>query len=187
MKKLLLLSPMVLFASSLAIADPNDGFYTGGGLAYWTLSEKNTSSSDVEDEEDVVDPEDVEDEDNASNKFHWTAVEWIGGYKHNPYVGVETRIGYGFDDPSIAYISAYYRMESQNETAKSYLLFGYSYANLIGLNESDTGISGLSYGAGIGFPVGRQLFFNMEYRMLLDSNRDNLSMQGLSMNIDYRF
>ncbi len=171
MKKLLLITPLLLSLSAFSFADYTSGLYAGGGLAYWNLSDNSPT-----------DPEDVKDP-----NINYTAEEFVIGYKKNPYVGFEGRLGYASQDPSFAYVSAYYRLESQNETAKSYLLFGYSYADFIGVNDSGTGISGFSYGAGVGFPVGKQMFFNLEYRMLMDDSSDNLTIQGLSAGLDYRF
>lgn len=160
-------------ASFSAMAGDNlaGGFYAGGGLA----------SVDFDIEGSDVD-------------VSWTAVEAIGGYKLNSFVGGEARLGYATDDIDILYSSIYYRTESSNDTAKTYLLFGYTFGRVSGPDgEEDADVYGFSYGAGVGFPVTSNLNFNLEYRMILDGKLKvddesaDTELSGVSLNIDYRF
>lgn len=161
---LLLLS---LSLSAYTYADPTGGFYAGGGAASISLKE---------------DGEDLK----------WTAVEAVGGYKHSPFVGGEARLGFASDTPDLFYSSLYYRTESVNDTAKTYLLLGYTIGRFDGEDDSIS-INGVSYGAGVGFPVTPNLNFNLEYRVLMDGTGDedgedfDVELQAFSLNVDYRF
>jgi opacity protein-like surface antigen len=170
------LAAVALSLPLVAVAGDNlsSGFYAGGGVADVKLSFKGGRSLD------------------------WTTGEILGGYKHSPYVGGEARLGYGAENGhDLLYTSFYYRTESANETAKTYLLFGYTLgqstqSNKAGTNDT-TDLNGFSYGVGVGFPVSSQLNFNLEYRMILDGKsklekkKQNVELSGASINVDYRF
>lgn len=163
------LTTILLLGLSLSVntyADPTGGFYAGGSLA----------SIELKDADDIS----------------WTAIEAVGGYKLSPFVGGEARLGFASDTPDLFYSSIYYRTESVNDTAKTYLLLGYTVGKIDGEDDSAS-INGVSYGAGVGFPVGPNLFFNLEYRMLMDGTASedgedyDVELQGFSLNVDYRF
>ncbi len=150
------------------------GFYLGGGAADLKMRFDEGGSSD------------------------WTIGEILGGYKHNAFVGGEARLGYGSENGvDLVYSSIYYRTESTNDTAKTYLLFGYTFGQAmldVGPGQDDTmSLNGFSYGAGVGFPVTNSLNFNLEYRMVLDGDVKyedeslGLEFSGVSVNVDYRF
>jgi opacity protein-like surface antigen len=170
------LAAVALGLPLVAVAGDNlsSGFYVGGGVADVKLSVDRGGSRD------------------------WMTGEILGGYKHSPFVGGEARVGYGSENGSdLLYTSFYYRTESANDTAKTYLLFGYT----LGQEKRDSepgkdntvDLNGFSYGVGVGFPVSSQLNFNLEYRMILDGkskvekNKRNVELSGASINVDYRF
>lgn len=170
------LAALVLGVPMIAVAGDNStgGFYAGGGVANAKMSF------------------------DAGDSIDWTLGEILGGYKHSPFVGGEARLGYGSEESlDLLYTSFYYRTESSNETAKTYLLFGYTVGQI--MFDADPGeddsvsLNGFSYGAGVGFPVTPQLNFNLEYRMILDGDSkyegisEDVEMSGVSVNIDYRF
>ncbi|MDO8343016.1 MAG: porin family protein [Cellvibrio sp.] len=170
------LAALALGLPMIAVAGDNStgGFYLGGGAADLKMRFDEGGSLD------------------------WTTGEFVGGYKLNPFVGGEARLGYGSEDGmDLLYTSFYYRTESSNDTAKTYLLFGYTLGQIMldgDPGEDDTvSLNGFSYGAGVGFPVTSQLNFNLEYRMVLDGkwkfegDSENLELSGVSINVDYRF
>lgn len=170
------LAAIALGLPMLAVAGDNTlgGFYAGGGVADVKMRFEEGGSLD------------------------WTAVEAIGGYKHSPFVGGEARLGYGSQDGfDLFYNSVYYRTESSNETAKTYLLLGYTVGAITfdgDPGEDDSvSLNGFSYGAGVGFAVTSRLNFNLEYRMILDGDAkfdgdsENIELSGASLNVDYRF
>jgi len=170
------LAALVLGLPMVAIAGDNStgGFYAGGGVADVKLRFDEGGSLD------------------------WTTGEVIGGYKHSPFVGGEARLGYGSENGfDLLYTSFYYRTESSNDTAKTYLLFGYTLGQVMldaDSGEDDTvSLNGFSYGVGVGFPVTSRLNFNLEYRMILDGKskfegfKENVELSGASVNVDYRF
>lgn len=170
------LAVVALSLPMVAVAGDNTtgGFYLGGGAADVKMSFDEGGSLD------------------------WTAVEVIGGYKRNPFVGGEARLGYGSEDGlDLLYNSLYYRTESSNDTAKTYLLLGYTFGVLKfdgDSGEDDTvSLNGFSYGAGVGFTVTSRLNFNLEYRVILDGDAkydgasENVELSGVSLNVDYRF
>lgn len=165
MRLLMTAGLLALPASALAINTEPAGFYAGAGISQIDFSGKAAAS--------------------LKEKPDWTAVELSGGYKHSPYAGLEARIGAG-SSPDLFYSSLYYRTESANDTAKTYLLLGYSAAK-IGTNSKDISLSGFSYGAGLGFPVGKNFNFNLEYRLLLDDSDKDVSLNALTASLDYRF
>lgn len=151
---------LTLPVTALAINTEPAGFYAGVGVSQVDVS----SGVDLD----------------------WTALEFSGGYKHSPLVGVESRLGMG-GSPELIYGGLYYRTESANETAKTYLLLGYAGASIEGETGGDVSLSGISYGAGIGFPVGRNANFNLEYRVLLDDSDKDISLNAFTASFDYRF
>jgi len=162
--------PMVAVAGDNATG----GFYAGGGVA------------------------DVKMRFDEGGSLDWTAVEIVGGYKHSPVVGGEARLGYGSEDGlDLLYNSLYYRTESSNDTAKTYLLLGYTFGVLKLDSDPDeddsVSLNGFSYGVGVGFTVTPRLNFNLEYRMVLDGDAkydgdsENIELSGVSVNVDYRF
>ncbi|HSC69341.1 MAG TPA: porin family protein [Cellvibrio sp.] len=163
--------PMVAFAGDNTLG----GFYAGGGLA------------------------DVKMRFDEGGSLDWTAVEALGGYKHNAYLGGEARVGFASEHGiDLLYNTLYFRTESSNDTAKTYLLLGYSFG-VLKLDESDEGeddtvsVNGLAYGAGVGFAVTPQLNFNIEYQMIMDGDAkyegesQDMELSGVSLNLDYRF
>lgn len=157
---------LALPVSALAINTEPAGFYAGVGLSQVDYSGKTDAL--------------------LTKKPSWTALELSGGYKHSPYVGLETRLGVG-SSPDLLYGGIYYRTESANETAKTYLLVGYSGANIGTDSGDDVSLSGFSYGAGVGFPIGKNLNFNLEYRALLDDSDQDVSLNAFAASVDYRF
>lgn len=131
----------------------------------------------------------------------WYPIEVFGGYKHNPYVGAEIRVG-GFTstgNPKLKnYESIYYRTESANAVGKTYLLLGYSRAELSAYGGKYT-FDGFSYGAGLGFAVSDNFNLNFEYKVLADGKgtlkqNNGSKVKGLDMKLssfgvtlDYRF
>lgn len=119
----------------------------------------------------------------------WTAIEAVGGYKLNPYVGGEVRVGgAGDSDPNLdVYSSIYYRTEAANDTAKAYLLAGYTVASFSADGGDREDFDGFSYGAGAGFIINRRFVLNFEVRQLVKDNDANLDLTAFSVGVDYRF
>jgi opacity protein-like surface antigen len=157
---------LALPVSAFAVNTEPSGFYAGVGASQIDYSGK------------VLDA--------VGGKPEWTAIEFAGGYKHNPYVGVEARLG-ASTSPDLLYSGLYYRTESANETAKTYLLLGFAGANVKATSGKDLSLSGPSYGAGVGFPVGKHFNFNLEYRQLLDDSSADVRLNALTASLDYRF
>ena len=171
------LAALALGLPIVAVAGDNStgGFYVGGGAADLKMRL-----------------------DGGGDSLDWTTGEILGGYKHSPFVGGEARLGYGSEDGlDLLYTSFYYRTESSNDTAKTYLLFGYTLGQVkfdgdVGEDDS-VNLNGFSYGAGVGFPVTPQLNFNLEARMVLDGDAkfdgdsEGIELSGVSLNVDYRF
>lgn len=179
-----ILAIAVLAAATSAQADNRRGWYIGGGPGY---IDTGVNSGD-------------------GGSIGFSAIELYGGYKLNPFVGGELRLGTGLAgdnatvinlsdnsmvnvDYSITHaISGYYRVESANQVAKIYGLVGFSSIGLdaeaTGVDASDTPL-GFSYGAGIGFVVGPKGNLNFEYRALLRT--DDYEFDILSINYDFRF
>lgn len=170
------LAAVALSLPMVAVAGDNSsgGFYLGGGAA------------------------DVKMRFDEGGSLDWTTGELLGGYKLNPYVGGEARLGYGSEDGmDLIYNSLYYRTESSNDTAKTYLLLGYTFG-MVKL-DADSGdddtvdLNGFSYGAGVGFTINPRLNFNLEYRVILDGDykydgeKESVELSGVSINVDYRF
>lgn len=158
MKRIIIALLSLVATSAFADIHSNNGFYVGGGVTNVKL---------------------------ANSPYTWTTVEAIGGYKLNPFVGGEIRIGgAGESDPNITdYFSAYYRVESANEVGKTYLLAGYTVGSMSGTYNN---FSGFTFGVGIGFVMSDNINFNIEYKRLKD-NKNNLDFSGFSACVDYRF
>lgn len=167
MRLLMTAGLLALPVSSWAINTEPAGFYAGVGVSQIDYSGKTPAS--------------------LKEKPEWSVAELSAGYKHSPFVGVETRLGFG-SSPGLMYGSVYYRTESANDTAKTYLLAGFSAATVDSDNGGkDTSLSGFSYGAGVGFPVGTNLNFNLEYRVLLDDGDEDAKLNAFTASVDYRF
>lgn len=173
MKKILVAALAFSAAASYADTGSFDGFYVGGGI------------SNVRNDWD-------------DNK--WTPVELFGGYKLNPYVGGEIRVGAssGGDSKITNYESIYYRTESSNSVGKTYLLLGYTHADV----EAQTGnfnFNGFSYGAGVGFVISEKFNLNLEYKVLANAKGTwyptpssrvedlDIKLSAVSATVDYRF
>jgi opacity protein-like surface antigen len=157
---------LTLPVTVLAVNTEPAGFYTGIGVSQINYSGGTPAS--------------------WSEKPDWTALEFSGGYKHNPFVGVESRLGFG-RSPELLYGGLYYRTESANETAKTYLLLGVAGANVKTTSGSDLSLVGPSYGAGLGFSVGKYSNFNLEYRVLVDDSDEGVNLNAITASWDYRF
>ena len=173
MKKVIVAALALSAVSAFADTQSNSGFYVGGGIS------------------------------NVRNSFDdatWTPVEVFGGYKLNPFVGGEIRVGAssGGDSQITNYESIYYRTESSNSVGKTYLLVGYTHADL----EAPTGnfnFNGFSYGAGVGFVINDYFNLNLEYKILADAKgtqyKDKITrvedlkrkFSSVSATVDYRF
>ena len=173
MKKALVTILALSAASVYADTNGFDGFYLGGGVA--TVG-------------------------NTWDDRHWSPAEVFGGYKLNPLVGGEIRMGTssGAESKITNYESVYYRIESSNSVGKSYLLAGYTHAELDAERGSFT-FNGFSYGAGVGFVIGDQFNLNLEYKVLADAKGSvvqtnnttvddlKIKLSSISATVDYRF
>ncbi len=159
-----LVAAVLSLAAVSAVADTqsSSGFYVGGNLV------------EVDGSDDIG---------------RWTAIEAVGGYKLNSFVGGEVRLGgAGDSEPNLdAYSSIYYRTESSNDTAKAYLLAGYTVASFSGESGDSEDFDGFSYGAGAGFVINRDFVLNFEVRQLLKDNDADLDLTAFSIGTDYRF
>jgi opacity protein-like surface antigen len=172
MKKFLIAALALSAASAYADTSSMRGFYLGGGAS----STKNDWDSTT-----------------------FNPVEIFGGYKLNPYVGGEIRAGAssGGDAKITNFESIYYRTESANSVGKTYLLLGYTHADI----EAENGnynFNGFSYGAGVGFIVNDYFNLNLEYKILLDGDGTHyidkineedteIKLSSVSVTVDYRF
>lgn len=187
MKKLM--AVILILFPVFVLADNNRGFYAGAGAAV------------------TIYDDDVIDVDNAH------ALELVGGYKYNAWLGVDLRIGKGVaageNDTYLVggdevngrlkrevdnYYSIYYKPEVINDEAKIYLLLGYTSMDISEQidNEDGTRIfdfsgseSGASYGIGVGFMINKNVNFNVEYRTIPAEGDQDPAMA--SANFDYRF
>ncbi len=173
MKKILVAALAFSAAASYADTTSFEGFYVGGGVS----SVRNTWDD---------------------NK--WEPLEIFGGYKLNPYVGGEIRVGAssGGDSKITNYESIYYRTESSNSVGKTYLLLGFTHADV----EAETGnfnFNGFSYGAGVGFVISESFNLNLEYKVLANAKGTwypdkfsrvedlDIKLSSVSATVDYRF
>ena len=184
MNKLLISLPLLAYAA-LVQADNRQGFYLGAGISRLETNYTTVTGSTT-----------------AVN-----TAEFQVGYKLNPYVGGELRVGTGISDSDGSgdvagntenfdltiprYESLYYRFESTNQVAKSYLLIGasnvsmdFDYESAL-IGSGSTSEAGLSYGVGVGFVVGERGNINFEYRSLL--NTDEFEINAYSITYDFRF
>lgn len=180
---------ILMLFSNFALTDNNRGFYAGAGASVTMF------------DDDVIDI------DNAH------ALELVGGYKYNAWLGVDLRIGKGISagesDTYLVgadelngrlkreidnYYSIYYKPEVINDEAKIYLLIGYISMDFSEQIDAADGTrissisgteSGASYGIGIGFVINEQVNFNIEYRTIPDEEDRDPAMA--SANFDYRF
>lgn len=172
MKKTLVAALALSAASVYADTSSNSGFYLGGGAS-------NTK--------------------NDWNSTTFNPVELFGGYKMNAYVGGEIRAG--SSSGGVAKISnfesIYYRTESSNTVGKTYLLLGYTHADLEAQN-GNYNLSGVSYGAGVGFVINDYFNLNLEYKILVNGsgthyldkiNEESVDMKltSVGVTVDYRF
>lgn len=159
-----LVAAVLSLATVSAVADTQsiNGFYAGGNLV---------------------------EVDGNGDTGRWTAIEAVGGYKLNPFVGGEIRLGgAGESEPNLdLYTSIYYRTESANDTTKAYLLAGYTVASFTGTDGDSESFDGFSYGAGAGFVISRSFMLNFEVRQLLKDNDADLDLTAFSVGFDYRF
>ncbi len=173
MKKILVAALALSAVSAFADTGSYDGFYVGGGVS----SVRNTWDDNT-----------------------WQPLELFGGYKLNPFVGGEIRVGAssGGDSKITNYESIYYRTESANSVGKTYLLVGYTHADV----EAETGnfnFNGFSYGAGVGFVINDHFNLNLEYKVLSNAKGTwyqdkftrvedlNIKLSSVSATVDYRF
>ena len=172
MKRVLAAAIALFAASAFADAQSNSGFYVGGGIS-------NTK--------------------NDWNSVTFKPVELFGGYKLNPFVGGEIRVGgSGGDDKISNFESVYYRTESANSVGKTYLLVGYTHLDLE-TTGGNFNFNGFSYGAGVGFILNEKFNLNLEYKVLADGKgtayKDKLTtvedqkmmLNSVSATVDYRF
>jgi hypothetical protein len=174
MKRIIIVLLCFMAASAYADTLSNSGYYLGGG-AY---NVKNDISPDK-----------------------WSPVDFFGGYKMNPYVGGEIRLGVspGGSTKITNYEALYYRTESANSVGKTYLLAGFSQVNLE-TREGKISISGPSYGVGVGFIVNDYFNVNIEYRILVTgtgsltpndkaqkSSDKDMKLGSFGLTVDYRF
>lgn len=173
MKKLLVAALVFSAVSAFADTQSNSGFYIGGGVS------------------------------NVRNSFDdatWNPVEVFGGYKLNPFVGGEIRVGAssGGDSQITNYESIYYRTESSNSVGKTYLLVGYTHADFEA-PKGNFNFNGFSYGAGVGFVINDYFNLNLEYKILADAKGTQYEnkitrvedlkrkFSSVSATVDYRF
>ncbi|MFO1390483.1 porin family protein [Cellvibrio sp.] len=168
MKKILVAAIALSAATSYADTSSFSGFYVGGGVS--------SVRNDLDDTK-------------------WSPAELFGGYKLNPYVGGEVRVGASFEGDSkiTNYESFYYRTESANSVGKSYLLLGYSHA-VIDTFSGDYTLNGMSYGAGVGFVISEKFNLNLEYKVLANGKggkandkEEDIKLSSVSATVDYRF
>ena len=172
MKKLLVAALSLAAVSALADTQSFDGFYAGLGVS-------NTR--------------------NDWNSVTFEPVEIFGGYKMNPYVGGEVRVGSSSGNQKINnYESVYYRTESANSVGKTYLLLGYTRLDL-DTSVGNFNFNGFSYGAGVGFVISESFNLNLEYKVLAngkgtaslndgtDIDNQKMKLSSVSATVDYRF
>lgn len=173
MKKILVAALALLAATSYADTSSHNGFYVGAGVS--------GVRNDWDDKK-------------------WSPVELFGGYKLNPFVGGEVRVGAssGGSSKISNYESIYYRTESANSVGKSYLLLGYTHAE-IEAQTGDFNFNGFSYGAGVGFVISDKFNLNLEYKVLANAKGNkttdtgirvddlDIKLSSISATVDYRF
>lgn len=158
-------------ATAFADTQSPSGFYVGGGF----------SNTKTDWDETTFNP-----------------VEIFGGYKLNSFVGGEIRVGSSGGSPKLTnFESIYYRTESSNTVGKTYLLAGYTHADIEASN-GNYNFSGFSYGAGVGFVINDHFNLNLEYKVLadakgthyinnIDEEDKEIKLSSVSATVDYRF
>lgn len=180
MKKLLLAAALSTFACT-ALAD--DRFYAGGNVAFWNYSE---GSQDVQ--------------------FNVSSAEGVVGFNVWKMINIEGRLGLGFEGSTESisntqdglniptkltldnYASVYVKPELKNDTATVYALVGFTSATASTENasaERDLDVSGLSWGAGMGFFVTDNALVNLEYRKLVQDS--DFRFDGFSLGFTLGF
>ncbi len=180
MKKLLLLS-LSLFAAG-AQADTIN-YYAGGGVGIWNFSESG-----------------------HKDLFNVSSLEVLGGLTFWNWLSVEGRLGAGVEDSTENkalngaskqiptkltlenYATVYIKPELRNEIARLYGLLGYSSASIsqeAGGNEVSADISGLSFGAGMGFQLSDAAVINLEYVRLVQDG--DYRFAGYNIGFNYQF
>lgn len=176
---------MLALCAQHASADRHKGIYLGGGLGQADIGVDNF----------------------LGGKVPVKTAELFTGYKYNNWLGIEIRMGASLRDETYAlettsptgrielaslwinqYRSIYYRPEITNEIAKVYGLIGVTSAQTTStINEVDyhATADGNSYGIGAGLILNENTYFNLEYRILIETEIDRFSMIGF--NVDYRF
>jgi len=96
-----------------------------------------------------------------------------------------------------SYSAIYYRPELTNNHARLYGLIGYASVDLsaewtetdsddvTSSSTTETSLSGMSYGLGVGWYIDRRWNFNLEYRRLVHT--DNYKPEAFSAQLDFRF
>jgi len=95
-----------------------------------------------------------------------------------------------FSETSIeSYLSAYLRIQFENEFARIYGLYGETTIDTSSLIDDTTLVqasaSGSSYGAGAGIRINDHVFFNLEYKVLIDTDNDTFSQTGFTVEFRY--
>ncbi len=160
MKRIMIAFVSLMATSAFADIYSNNGYYVGGSVVQIDFSATTAPK--------------------ASSDY--TALEFVGGYKHNPFVGGEARVGVTSD---LSYLSGYYRVESANDVSKAYLLAGYTFGTLSEGAYDD--FSGFSFGGGVGFVVFEIVNLNLELRMLALDTKNDLELTSFNIGVDYRF
>jgi len=190
MKKMYLTLLPLLLAGHCALADNSRGFYAGANASM-------VSSGDLAIAPDI----------DGSDDIDLGAIELVGGYKYNGYLGVDVRFATGIIDSSLqttntieteyslgSYYSLYYRPEMINTKGRFYGLFGYSSLSVDMANVDEDGNtlaedseskSGFSAGIGAGWFLENNLSINAEYRGLLIT--DDETVMAVTFGLDYRF
>ncbi|MDO6421163.1 porin family protein [Saccharophagus degradans] len=183
--QILILIGSVLALSQGAMADRERGVYIGGGLGQADIGVDNF----------------------LGGKIPVKTAELFTGYKYNNWLGLEVRMGASLRDETYAldstsptgrielaslwinqYRSIYYRPEITNDIAKIYGLIGMTLAQTTStIKDVDYHASaeGNSYGIGAGLILNEKTYFNLEYRILIETEIDTFSIIGF--NVDYRF
>jgi hypothetical protein len=175
MKRLVAAFASVIAVSAYADTNSNSGFYVGLGVSE---IKSDLSAGD-------------------NHKIDFETVEVLGGYKLNPYVGGEVRLGssVGGRNTITDFESVYYRVESANTVGKTYLLVGGSRVNMDSNYGGTLDLIGFSYGAGAGFVINDRFNLNLEYKVLAkgtakkdsDSTEYDVKLSSLSATVDFRF
>ncbi len=184
MKKLLLISLSVFAASAHA---DDKKFYAGGGIGVWNFKESG-----------------------YDNLYKLSSVEALAGINVWKMINIEGRVGVGLESSTATakteptnnkatvglptevnldnYASLYIKPELKNDIAKLYGLVGVTQLNASSSNKSaDTALdlSGLSFGAGMGFQLSETAVINLEYLRLVQEGKYRFSGVNLGFNIGF--